>query len=137
MLAHQEPSLYQSLLSGLEPVMAEPVPEKSLLPMSTAATTAAPATKSNSTLAASARANRARGKLRAIRGPINPSRARHRLAREPAAWVTGSQDAMPPGCEIPFVTGEPRLVVAGHDQDVGRIAPADEVAVVVEVVGRQ
>ena len=44
---------------------------------------------------------------------------------------------MPSGRQIPFVAPEPRLIVAGHDQDVGRVPVSGQVAVVVDVLGRE
>ena len=44
---------------------------------------------------------------------------------------------MATGRRVPLVAGEPRLIVAEEDQDVGGRAAADEMAVVVDVVRRQ
>ncbi len=44
---------------------------------------------------------------------------------------------MPSGREVPLAAPEPCLIVAGHDQHVGRNAVSGQVAMVVEVFGRE
>ena len=82
------------------------------------------------------RARHARGLIRRISRLADQSSGIGWLAsqRPPSP---GSRIRCRPGREVPLVAPEPRLIVAGHDQDIGGNAVAGQVAVVVEVVGRE